>query len=189
VGIRWGSGCDAGRACNGCSEQLSGVSLLATSKEPPLQADLRAARRAVLTQIGLLGPLRREMARCTLPHLQEAAAPVAGYLAKHGPLRASQLATALRLDMSVVSRHVSELVNAGYVERHVDESDRRAALLSLTPAGQAALDSALDRLDEHFRERFTDWDDADLLHLADSLQRLREELVPAACTAAPNEAA
>jgi DNA-binding MarR family transcriptional regulator len=136
------------------------------------------AVRGLLTQVGLLGPLRREMGRCVMPQLHESGASVAWHLGRSGPLRMTALAASLQLDLSVVSRQVADLVQAGYVQRQVDENDRRASLLSLTESGQAALDAALDRLDDRFRTSLAGWETDELVLAATLLQRLREELVP-----------
>jgi DNA-binding MarR family transcriptional regulator len=151
--------------------------------------DSDTARRALLTQIALLGPLRREMARCVVPHLHEGAATVAWHLSRHGPLRMTQLAAALQLDTSVVSRQVADLVAAGHAERQVDERDRRACRISLTPTGQTALDAALDRLDARFRDQLDTWEAGELQQVAEHLKALREQLVPPAPRTPPDDTA
>src|SRR5580698_2712352 len=55
----------------------------------------------------------------------------------NGPMRASKLAETTQADPSTVSRRVATLVSRGLLERRADPRDGRAALLHLTPAGQA----------------------------------------------------
>ena len=57
-------------------------------------------------------------------------------LASLAPIRLSDLAVALELDPSTVSRHIKTLWHAGLVGRESDPDDRRAALLTPTDAGR-----------------------------------------------------
>ena len=54
-----------------------------------------------------------------------------------GPRPVGDLALALRVDVSVASRQVASLADAGLVERGVDDADRRVRTVSLTAAGRA----------------------------------------------------
>ncbi|HEX7097117.1 MAG TPA: MarR family transcriptional regulator [Acidimicrobiales bacterium] len=60
-------------------------------------------------------------------------------IADRGPLRASKLIDVMAVDQSTVSRQLSALEEHGLVVRTVDPLDRRAALVSVTPAGRAAI--------------------------------------------------
>ena len=51
-------------------------------------------------------------------------------------LSASDVAQRTAMDKVAVSRAVASLIEAGRVEREVNEQDRRRAVLRLTPAGQ-----------------------------------------------------
>jgi DNA-binding MarR family transcriptional regulator len=57
----------------------------------------------------------------------------------HQPVRIGQLADLLRLAPNTVSGLVQALVESGLVERSPDPSDRRVAVVTLTPAGRAKL--------------------------------------------------
>jgi DNA-binding MarR family transcriptional regulator len=85
-------------------------------------------------------------------------------LRETGPIRLGELAGRLILAQSTVSGLVTELVNAGLVDRAPDERDRRALVLALGRAGRAQLDAwdaahqkrlaaALRSLDPEDRER------------------------------------
>lgn len=93
--------------------------------------------------------------------LDPGAFPVLHHLAATGPSRQVQLAEALGLDASTVSRHVRSLVGGGLVVAERDPSDGRASVLSLTDSGQQ--------------------------HLADTLARHREALRAATVTLTPQE--
>ena len=72
----------------------------------------------------------------TLPALELA------LLLAEGEQRLGELAARRGVCQSVVSRQVGELEARGLVVRRPDPADRRAGLVSLTPAGRALLDTA-----------------------------------------------
>jgi DNA-binding MarR family transcriptional regulator len=55
---------------------------------------------------------------------------------REGPLRLSELASAEGLNPTMLSRVISDLVDAGLLERVSDERDRRSAWVKATPAGR-----------------------------------------------------
>ncbi|MFE3516128.1 MarR family winged helix-turn-helix transcriptional regulator [Streptomyces sp. NPDC059166] len=84
-----------------------------------------------------------------------------------GRLSKGDLATRLDMNQSDLTRTVTDLDAAGYVECARDASDRRRIEVALTPAGRAALTrlqadvtgtetELLAALDHEERERFTD---------------------------------
>jgi DNA-binding MarR family transcriptional regulator len=82
-------------------------------------------------------------------HVERAGVIALAILADRGPLRLSELAGALQVDISTASRQVRKLEDAGLVERTADELDRRASLLHLTDDGR----SAQRRLRAHWHAR------------------------------------
>ncbi|MHB8593804.1 MAG: MarR family winged helix-turn-helix transcriptional regulator, partial [Acidimicrobiales bacterium] len=58
-----------------------------------------------------------------------------------GPVRISDLAVTLDLDLSTVSRQVRHLVDTGLVTREADPGDGRACLVGLSDRGRAVLDA------------------------------------------------
>jgi DNA-binding MarR family transcriptional regulator len=107
--------------------------------------------------------------------LDEATYPVISGLARSGPRSAAQLAEDVGLDRSVVSRHATRLAEAGLIERLPDPLDRRAALLSLTGAGQQAVRQMRERLAGTFDEYFAGWPPGEAARFAASLRRFTEE--------------
>ena len=105
-----------------------------------------------------------------------AGAAVLGRLELLGPVRLTELAAALGLDPSSVSRQVSALERSGWVAREKDPVDQRAQRLHLTVKGcdvvavlgQARVD-ALARLTP-------DWTSQEVDALADQLARLNTDL-------------
>ncbi|MDQ1665463.1 MAG: hypothetical protein QOH75_1494 [Actinomycetota bacterium] len=135
-----------------------------------------AACLQVLTEIGQLGPLRRELVKSVEPTLHSGAAGVLWHLAEQGPMRMRDLAGVLQVDASVASRQVAELAAAGHVERQRDPADGRACLLTLTPSGHSSLADAVDRVVSRFERHLEAWDPDHLQRLATDLRRLREDL-------------
>jgi DNA-binding MarR family transcriptional regulator len=101
---------------------------------------------------------------------------VVGRLAVLGPVRLTELAAALSLDPSSVSRQVTAVERLGYVRREPDPSDGRATRLVLTDKGQQAAASVQAERASALALLTHDWSDADLRELAIRLARLNHDL-------------
>lgn len=88
-----------------------------------------------------------------------------------GSVRITALAASTQLDTSTVSRHVTQLEQAGLVERSQDPGDRRAQRVGLTEEGRAQLDASTARRREVLTRSLDDWDTADLADLERLLDR------------------
>jgi len=66
-------------------------------------------------------------------------------LASRGPERMVDLATALGVAPSTAGRMCDRLVRKGLIRRHRARVDRRAVLVSITPAGRQVVDQATTR--------------------------------------------
>ena len=98
--------------------------------------------------------------------------PTLSILARHPEgQRASQLAARLRLDLSVVSRAVAQLVELGYAARETDPSDRRASLVRITAEGEEWMRSFADSFASTVSEQLVGWSDEDVLQLTELLRR------------------
>ncbi len=93
-------------------------------------------------------------------------------LARLGPQSAARLADELGIDRSGASRYADRLQNAGLLERGPDPRDGRATLLSLTPAGQAAVAELRDALTRHLASRIADWPEGQAQALIDGIHLL-----------------
>jgi DNA-binding MarR family transcriptional regulator len=91
-----------------------------------------------------------------------------------GKLRMTELARAVLLSRSGLTRLVDRMVAAGYVERRACPSDRRGALAVLTPVGREALRAAapvhLRGIGEHFLDKLGDEDLAALARVWDTVE-------------------
>lgn len=139
---------------------------------------------AVATDIG---GLKRELGRLLQAAgcpgaLQLGAMAVLAHLDQQGSGRPSLLAQQLRIDVSVVSRHVKTLDDHGFVERTTDAGDRRVQLISVTPAGQRAMQSLRDAATTQLSAVLAGWDDDDVATLRHLLDRLHHDLASARTT-------
>lgn len=107
---------------------------------------------------------------------EQAGAAVLGRLKVLGPVRLTDLANALGLDPSSVSRQVTALERAGWIAREKDPVDQRAQRLQLTDKGREVV-AAVQRAREQALEQLTpDWSAQDIDDLASRLARLNHDL-------------
>lgn len=93
-----------------------------------------------------------------------------------GPARLSEVATALDLDLSTVSRHVAGFEAAGLVTRSVDSADARARLVELTELGHEVVAAVSGERRRRLGAALKGWSAADRRLLADLLARLTTDL-------------
>ena len=91
------------------------------------------------------------------------------------PKRTTELAACLHADISTVSRQVTALVEAGLVERTVDEDDRRATILRLTEGGQAVFATMRRDRERMLARILADWSAQDVTTLASLLGRFNDD--------------
>lgn len=149
------------------------------SSAPPSPTDPapdaeQPATEQLIRQLYALGNVRRALSRIAAEQLTTPGFGPLVTLHRSGPMRVSELAARLHVDLSVASRQVAALQAAQLVERSPDPDDRRAHLLHVTEAGRAALADVHHHLTAALADALTDWSDEDLLAAARSLQRLNE---------------
>jgi DNA-binding MarR family transcriptional regulator len=88
-----------------------------------------------------------------------------------GPVRLGELAESEGINPTMLSRSVTQLVDAGLVTRTSDSADRRAAWVDATDAGRA--------LAERMRQERTDAVNAALFGLSAADRRMLEQAIPA----------
>lgn len=121
-----------------------------------------------------LGAVKRDMwRRAGFEQAQTIA--VLNVVYRRGPVRVGAVAEDLHVDMSVASRQLSALEEAGHIERTFDPDDGRSRLLAITPAGEQALGEAHDSMVGVFATTVADWSQADIDALAASINRLRAD--------------
>ncbi len=82
------------------------------------------------------------------------------------------VAEVLVVDPSTASRLVDRAVDAGTLQRRACEQDRRRARLQLTEDGERLLDAVTERRRAVLQDATAGWDQAQLVHLLDGLERL-----------------
>ena len=106
----------------------------------------------------------------------------AGYLVLRtleatGPMSTKALATTLNLDASTVTRQITALEGAGFVERRPDPSDRRSSTIILTEEGHRTM-AGVERERRHGMEALvSDWAEQDKVTLGRALSRLNISLL------------
>lgn len=123
--------------------------------------------------------LGRALRRITYPHCTKEAAAIDGagfwelaLLHEHGPLRPSDLANILSLDISTVSRQLKQLEINGLVTRKVHEQDARAYLIMISEAGERVLDEIIRLRQRTISEVVAEWPKSDVKTLVELIDRL-----------------
>jgi DNA-binding MarR family transcriptional regulator len=140
--------------------------------QPSTQAT--TAEDAVVRLMMAMG--RRFRARLDGDTVDPAQASLLYTLKVHGSMRLGDVAEAMKLDASTVSRHVQQLGDRGLIERELDPEDARARIIVLTAAGRASLKHTFDQRRAFITEAMTGWDDEQRERLRDDLVRLTERL-------------
>ncbi len=97
-------------------------------------------------------------------------------LVDDGPMRPTLLAALLEVDLSVVSRQLRALEDAGFVQRQADPADARAALVSPTRTGRQALLETRALRASVLREALAGWPEDDCAELVRLLARFNIDL-------------
>jgi DNA-binding MarR family transcriptional regulator len=99
-----------------------------------------------------------------------------------GETRMSDLAARLGISLSTLSSLVERIVEATYAQRRDDPRDRRNVLVSLSPEGEALLDTFQELGIRHLRELLSQLDEQELNtvnkavdHLVAAAHRLNPE--------------
>ncbi|MFD1715566.1 MarR family winged helix-turn-helix transcriptional regulator [Amnibacterium flavum] len=102
------------------------------------------------------------------------------HLLAWGPMRPTALSEVLATGASYVSKIVRRLENDGLVERSADPSDRRATLISLTPAGEEAARGVYALGDRMIAEVLEAWSPADIEHYTALTERFVKDAITSA---------
>ena len=148
-----------------------------TSRTPSgSETDIAAV--ALISALQNLGRAQREAAARVANELDwpRAGVGVVHLLIKCGPLSLTDIAARLRVDLSVASRQVTTLADAGYVVRTVDEEDRRVRTVEPTDAGRALAAEAFDQYAQLIDRAFTAWSAEDLAEATRTLDRLADTI-------------
>ncbi len=109
-------------------------------------------------------------------HRDKAAIGLLAHLTQLGPVRVSDLADIACLSPSTVSRHLTELEEAGHVSRVTDENDKRAVLLKVTPSGTALVEETRAHRVSAMTTALDSWSAADINTMSVLMRRLASDL-------------
>ena len=109
-------------------------------------------------------------------HLDRADYGVLVRIDEAAPVRLTDLAESLGIDISTVSRHVRDLERSGLVRRTGDPDDQRASRLSLSDEGQDMLRRVRRTRQDAMRQLLAEWTEADRALLAEMIVRLSDEM-------------
>jgi DNA-binding MarR family transcriptional regulator len=115
------------------------------------------AADAMLSALMTVGRLMRQ--RQADDHVDPGTFWLIKTIAHKGPLRISDLAGAVHLDVSTVSRHVAQLERTGLVVRTADPADGRAQLVGISDEGRELLDQAFQRRRALLESALAGWED------------------------------
>jgi DNA-binding MarR family transcriptional regulator len=135
-----------------------------------------AAVEDLVRSLYRLGLVQRQIARHALAELGSQGFVALGVVHVDGPMRVSDVARRLNIDLSVASRQVAALTAAGYVRCEPDPADRRAHLVASTADGQRVLEESHRRMVHAFSRVLQDWPAGDVSALSGALQRLRDDV-------------
>jgi DNA-binding MarR family transcriptional regulator len=118
----------------------------------------------------------RDSNRWVYPRHSNASLAVLASIGEREPVRISDLAETIRVDVSVVSRQVQGLDQDGLVERRCDPNDGRAQLISLSDEGRRVFTEGRARLESRVAEQLGEWEPEELAAFALTLRRLLDDL-------------
>lgn len=145
------------------------------------------AAEGLVRSLYRLGLVQREMARHALAELGSQGFTALAIVHRDGPVRVSDIAQRLSIDLSVASRQVAALVAAGHVRRQRDADDGRAHQITITETGTRVLTESHRRMVAAFASALANWPEDEILALASRLDRLREDFARTALTQPPDQ--
>lgn len=92
-----------------------------------------------------------------------------------GSMRLSDLATAVHVDASTVSRQAAQLVAEGLLVREPHPEDGRASVVALSEAGRGVVATFIERRRSFFEQTVRDWSEDDLHTFTSLLQRFVDD--------------
>ena len=114
----------------------------------------------------------RAGAKALHQRLDLTAYPLISMLCWRGAMRPSDLAAALYLDKSTVSRQIDAAARLGLVERSPDPDDARAVTVRLTPHARERLEALRAARMERWRAALAEWEPGDIAELTRLLGKL-----------------
>jgi DNA-binding MarR family transcriptional regulator len=144
---------------------------------PVLASDLAGRLEATFRLLGKR--IYRTRSRRTFdgdPDLDLASIALLAVLEDQDELRPSDIAAALEIDLSTVSRRLHQLEEVGRVVRRADSEDGRVSQIRLTEDGRESLAAVRADRARMLENVLVEWPDADRSQLNALLERLHNDL-------------
>jgi DNA-binding MarR family transcriptional regulator len=148
------------------------VTAVLVNRVGPVDADECAREVIEVVPLGirwLRAAIRSQEPSWSVPQLQ-----ALGFLQQNPGASLSELAAQLGVGLPSASALVSRLVVAGQVDRQDDPAERRRALLTLTPQGEAEFAAAIEAGRAELSDRLRALPAKDLTRVTQALSVLRE---------------
>ncbi len=149
---------------------------MAAVAAPPTLDEVERTLSTLVRHANLPRVYERLAARAKV-NLDRAAYAALGRIGDEGPLRLSDLAQGLGIDVSTASRQIKQLERIGLVARSGDETDRRCARLFLTGEGRRVFGKFRAARRAAIADLLAEWSAADQAQLATLLGRLVDDMV------------
>jgi DNA-binding MarR family transcriptional regulator len=146
-----------------------------TTTDPGLERFQRSM--ATMFRHGTLHRLHEHVAAAAGIECERAAFLVMRRVVSEGPIRVTDLARDLGLDPSTISRHLGAVERRGWVQRHPDPLDRRAALVGATEAGELVVSRLEAERRRFLAEVLAHWDPSDREALFELTERFVDDLI------------
>ncbi|MDH6680768.1 DNA-binding MarR family transcriptional regulator [Rhodococcus sp. LBL1] len=139
-----------------------------------VQAD---TAQALVDAIFLFGrSLRNAIASAADDPIAPALVAVLVALSARGPCRQNELASVLCVSQSALSRQMTELVDAGLVEREPDPDDKRAFRVQVSAQGHEALAATKENRSARLRDMLGGWSQEEAAVALTTIERLTDSL-------------
>ncbi|PTR26714.1 MarR family transcriptional regulator [Rhodococcus sp. OK519] len=139
-----------------------------------VQAD---TAQALVDAIFLFGrSLKNALASAADDPIAPALVAVLVALSARGPCRQNELASVLYLSQSAISRQMTELVDAGLVERQPDPDDRRAFRVQVSAKGDEVLHTTKELRSARLRDLLGGWSQDEAAAALSAIERLTDSL-------------
>lgn len=133
--------------------------------------------QALVDAIFLFGrSLRTVLSSAVDDPLAPALAAVLFVLSARGPCRQNELASVLSVSQSALSRQMTELVDAGLVDRQPDSDDKRAFLVQVSDKGNEVLRTTKERRTARLHGLLGGWSQDEAESALSTIERLTDTL-------------
>jgi DNA-binding MarR family transcriptional regulator len=136
--------------------------------------DLSALEAAISDTWSWARATARAGARALDPRLDTTAYPLVSMIGWRGAMRPSELAAALHLDKSTVSRQIDAAARLGLLERVPDPDDARAVTVRLTGQAWGRMEELKKARMERWRSALAEWAPGDITELTRLLGQVNQ---------------